>query len=94
MSLPVRFASRLSLGYQSTSGDDDAELLRLLKATPLENLPDELAADSITSLFQDRITDNHDDEVNIKGFKQLASSALELNGHTLELPNYKWHPAT
>jgi len=86
MSLPVRFASRLSLGYQSASGDDDAELLRLLKATPLDNLPDELAADSITSLFQDRVTDNHDDEVDIKGFRQLASGALELNGYTLEVP--------
>ncbi len=86
MSLPVRFASRLSLGYQATSNDNDAELLRLLKVTPLENLSDELAADSITSLFQDRVTDNHDDEVDIKGFKRLASSALELNGHALELP--------
>ncbi len=87
LSLPVRFASRLSLGYQFTSGDDDAELLRLLKASGLDNLSDELAADSITSLFQDRIIDDHDDEVNIKGFKQLASSALELNGHELELSN-------
>ncbi len=87
MSLPIRFASRLSLGYQSTSGDDDAELLRLLKAAPLDNLPDELAADSITPLVQDRITDNRDDEVDIKGFEQLASSALELNGHALEVNN-------
>jgi hypothetical protein len=71
ISLPVRFASRLSLGYQYTSGDDDAELLRLLKAAPLESLSNELAADSITSLFQDRITDDHDDEVKIEGFKQL-----------------------
>ncbi|MGH2509631.1 MAG: hypothetical protein ACRDHZ_19815, partial [Ktedonobacteraceae bacterium] len=87
VSLPVRFASRLSLGYQSTSGEDDAELLRLLKAVPIEGLAAELAADAITSLFQDRITDDHDDEVNIKGFEQLESSVLELNGHALELGN-------
>jgi len=86
-SLPVRFANRLSLGYQFTSGDDDAELLRRLKAAALDSLSNELAADSITSLFQDRIIDDHDNEVNIKDFKQLASSALELNGHELELSN-------
>lgn len=84
VSLPVRFASRLSLGYQPTSGEDDAELLRLLKAATLPGLSNEFAADTITSFVQDRITDDHDTEVNIKGFEQLASSALELNGHALE----------
>ena len=83
----VRFASRLSLGYQYKSGSDDADLLKLLKATALGDLPIELAADSITSMVQDRITDDRDDEIDMEGIKKLASTTLELNGHELILEN-------
>lgn len=86
----VRFACRLSLGYQTNSAVYDIPLLKALEDAPIDDLPIELAADSITSLVQNRVLDDHyESKIDTVAVERLAQVAESLNAHELMLDTIK-----